>query len=66
MVYTREDMTHAWYDETGEMHPFDRSTSPINKKEFRLNDPWYINFAEKDGQGWGANRSISWCSMSPD
>lgn len=30
-VHTREDLTHAWYDEQGEFHPFDRTTKPVEK-----------------------------------
>ncbi|MFM9776289.1 nickel-dependent hydrogenase large subunit, partial [Streptomyces galilaeus] len=26
--YTREDTMHAWYDEPGGLHPFDRTTVP--------------------------------------
>ena len=29
--YTREDTTHAWYDEPGGKHPFDRTTVPSRK-----------------------------------
>lgn len=29
----REDMTHAWYDESGPAHPFDRTTNPIQKND---------------------------------
>lgn len=28
---TREDVQHAWYDEPGGVHPFDRVTTPIDK-----------------------------------
>ncbi len=31
--FTREDMTRAWYDETGESHPFDRVTRPTQKND---------------------------------
>jgi Ni,Fe-hydrogenase I large subunit len=27
-AYTREDTLHAWYDEPGGLHPFDRTTKP--------------------------------------
>jgi Ni,Fe-hydrogenase I large subunit len=26
--FTREDTKHAWYDEPGGLHPFDRTTLP--------------------------------------
>jgi Ni,Fe-hydrogenase I large subunit len=26
--FTREDTKHAWYDEPGGLHPFDRATVP--------------------------------------
>ena len=29
--FAREDLTHAWYDETGEFHPYDRVTTPVQK-----------------------------------
>jgi Ni,Fe-hydrogenase I large subunit len=29
--YCREDMQHAWYQESGAIHPFDRETKPIQK-----------------------------------
>ena len=28
-AFTREDTLHAWYDEPGGLHPFDRTTKPI-------------------------------------
>lgn len=28
---TREDILHSWYDEPGGLHPFDRTTNPIQK-----------------------------------
>jgi hydrogenase large subunit len=30
---TREDLAHAWYDEKGVKHPFDRVTKPIPKND---------------------------------
>jgi uptake hydrogenase large subunit len=27
-------------------------------REFKLNDPWYIKPAEKDGRGWGATAAL--------
>lgn len=30
-VNTREDVKHAWYDEPGGLHPFDRTTKPTQK-----------------------------------
>ena len=30
-VFTREDIKHAWYDEPGGLHPFDRTTNPVQK-----------------------------------
>lgn len=30
-VFTREDVKHAWYDEPGGLHPFDRTTNPVQK-----------------------------------
>jgi len=30
-VETREDLTHAWYEETEALHPFDRTTKPSKK-----------------------------------
>ena len=30
-AFTREDMEHAWYDETGIVHPFERTTRPTQK-----------------------------------
>ena len=29
--FTREDLKHAWYDEPQALHPFDRTTKPIQK-----------------------------------
>ena len=29
--FTREDTLHAWYDEPGGLHPFDRTTKPMQK-----------------------------------
>ncbi|HEY1931402.1 MAG TPA: nickel-dependent hydrogenase large subunit [Acetobacteraceae bacterium] len=138
---TREDVTHAWYDEAGAVHPFDRVTTPVRKNDadfagryswstavrhaemgrleagplarqliagawhgeswqhhdplvldmyrnlggasvmlrhfarmhdliglyreaerclraFRLDEPWYIKPAERDGRGWGATEAV--------
>ena len=35
-------MSHAWYDESGEMHPFDRTTTPVGKnpKDFDGKYSW--------------------------
>ena len=30
-AFTREDTLHAWYDEPGGLHPFDRTTKPTQK-----------------------------------
>jgi len=30
---TREDTKHAWYDEKGGLHPYDRTTVPVQKNE---------------------------------
>jgi len=30
-AFTREDMSHAWYDETGSVHPFERVTTPTDR-----------------------------------
>jgi hydrogenase large subunit len=30
---TREDVAHAWYDEPGGLHPFDRTTVPVAKND---------------------------------
>ena len=30
-AFTREDIKHAWYDEPGGLHPFDRTTKPVQK-----------------------------------
>jgi hydrogenase large subunit len=32
-VMTREDVAHAWYDEPGGLHPFDRTTVPVAKND---------------------------------
>lgn len=32
-VHTREDISHAWYDESSGTHPFDRTTVPIQKND---------------------------------
>jgi hydrogenase large subunit len=32
-INTREDTLHAWYDEGGEVHPFNRTTNPIPKND---------------------------------
>jgi uptake hydrogenase large subunit len=40
---TREDTTHAWYEEGGDaVHPFDRTTAPIsnNEHDFEKNYSW--------------------------
>lgn len=29
--FTREDLKHAWYDEPQALHPFDRTTKPVQK-----------------------------------
>jgi hydrogenase large subunit len=31
--FTREDVTHAWYEDAPEVHPYDRMTRPIQKNE---------------------------------
>jgi hydrogenase large subunit len=31
--FCREDMEHAWYEESGAMHPFERVTKPISKND---------------------------------
>ena len=31
-IFTREDTIHAWYDEAGEVHPFDRTTKPTRAR----------------------------------
>jgi uptake hydrogenase large subunit len=31
--FTREDMTHSWYDETQSVHPYDRVTKPAPKNK---------------------------------
>ncbi len=31
--FTREDVQHAWYDEPGGLHPFDRTTRAVQKNE---------------------------------
>ncbi|KKL44451.1 hypothetical protein LCGC14_2365540 [marine sediment metagenome] len=31
--FVREDTHHAWYDEKGAVHPFDRTTNPIAKND---------------------------------
>jgi hydrogenase large subunit len=30
-IHTREDLAHAWYDETQTLHPYDRTTRPSRK-----------------------------------
>jgi Ni,Fe-hydrogenase I large subunit len=36
--FTRENLTHAWYDEgTKSVHPFDRTTKPIQKNDADFN-----------------------------
>ena len=30
---TREDIAHAWYDEPGGVHPFERYTNPVDKND---------------------------------
>ena len=36
--FTREDTTHAWYDEAGgPVHPFDRTTNPVSKNDADFN-----------------------------
>ncbi len=39
---TREDVTHAWYDEGGAAHPFDRTTNPVsnNNQDFAGKYSW--------------------------
>jgi hydrogenase large subunit len=32
-VHTREDLKHAWYDETKVLHPFERETKPTQKND---------------------------------
>ncbi len=32
-VHTREDVTRAWYDEPGGLHPFDRTTAAISNND---------------------------------
>jgi Ni,Fe-hydrogenase I large subunit len=34
---TREDTLHAWYDETGSPHPFERTTVPVHRNEPDMN-----------------------------
>ncbi len=31
--FTREDVQHAWYDEPGALHPFDRTTRAVQKND---------------------------------
>jgi hydrogenase large subunit len=35
--FCREDMTHAWYNEKGPVHPYDRTTDPISKNDQDFN-----------------------------
>jgi len=35
--FAREDTLHAWYDEGGPVHPFDRTTKPIAKNDIDQN-----------------------------
>jgi hydrogenase large subunit len=41
-MFTREDTTHSWYDEPGSVHPFDRTTNPIdnNARDFDNKYSW--------------------------
>jgi hydrogenase large subunit len=34
--FTREDVTHAWYEDAAEVHPYDRVTRPIQKNEIEF------------------------------
>jgi hydrogenase large subunit len=36
-AFTREDVLHAWYDEPGGLHPFDRTTKPVQKNPVDMN-----------------------------
>jgi hydrogenase large subunit len=46
----REDMEHAWYDEKGPVHPFDRTTVPISKNtpDFEKKYSWATSVTHKD------------------
>ena len=35
--FTREDLRHCWYDETQVLHPFDRTTKPVQKNTVDFN-----------------------------
>ena len=32
-AFVREDVKHSWYDEPGGLHPFDRTTNPVQKND---------------------------------
>ena len=39
-MFTREDTTHSWYDEPGAVHPFDRTTNPIDNNTRSFEDKY--------------------------
>jgi hydrogenase large subunit len=39
-IFTREDTKHAWYNEGGEVHPFDRLTTPVSKNPVDFDDKY--------------------------
>lgn len=51
--YTREDTLHAWYDEPGGKHPYDRTTVPSRKNTADMNAKYSWSTAvrhEEDGR----------------
>lgn len=38
--FTREDTTHSWYDESGAVHPFDRTTNPVDNNDRNFDDKY--------------------------
>lgn len=48
--FCREDMAHAWYEESGPTHPFDRVTKPISKNppDFNGKYSWATAVSHQD------------------
>jgi hydrogenase large subunit len=40
--FTREDTEHAWYDEPGGLHPFDRTTVPTQKNTVDMAGKYFL------------------------
>ena len=49
-MFTREDVQHAWYDEPGGLHPFDRRTNAVAKNDMDPNGKYSWSVAVRHDQ----------------